>query len=328
MVLLVGCNDDGSAETDANDDGSSSSSAADGDDDDGDNDDDDDDDGGGPDDDGNDDGPNDDGNDDGPDTGGPEPSSGCGNGDAQTGAWQHEIEVPGVGTRSFYVSIPEPYDADAPHRLYFAVHGTGWTGSMIAPYYNIEGGGDGNELFIYPDRDPGFSNLETTGAQADADLAYFDAVLDWARTTYCIDDTRVFAMGHSGGGNWVTFLSCHRGSQLRAVIPAGTGGAWWYQGLSPGDVSACDGPVAAMVVHGTQDALIPYDPWGLETLDYFRTLNGCEASTTEAFAGTSCLRMAGCTESYDCSHDEPTFLGDGHQIPGWYPEVMTWLRGL
>lgn len=37
----------------------------------------------------------------------------------------------------------------------------------------------------------------------------------------------------------------------------------------------------------------------------------------------------GCTESFDCSHDELTPFGDGHQIPSWHrEEVMRWLRSL
>ena len=249
----------------------------------------------------------------------PMPTSGCGTA-GRTGQWQQEIEVPGVGTRSFYVSIPAGYDPDVPQRLYFAVHGTGWTGAMIQPYYNIEGGA--NEVYIYPDRDPAYDNLQTTGEQADADLQYFDALMDWAGENYCIDESRVFALGHSGGGNWVTYLSCRRGDVLRAVVPTGTGGAWWYVG----GVSDCEGPIDAMVVHGRQDQIIPYDPWGLETLDYFRTLNGCGSNSADTYPGTSCVRMDGCDETYDCSHDEPTFIGDGHQIPDWHPEAMTWLR--
>jgi polyhydroxybutyrate depolymerase len=251
----------------------------------------------------------------------PVPTSGCGSA-GRTGQWQQEIEVPGVGTRSFFVSVPASYDPDVPQSVYFAVHGTGWTGAMIQPYYNIEGGT--NEIYIYPDRDPGFDNLQTTGEQAESDLLYFDALVEWASSGYCVDENRLFALGHSGGGNWVTFLSCRRGDVLRAVVPTGTGGAWWYVG----GVGDCQGPIDAMVVHGRQDQIIPYDPWGLETLDYFRTLNGCGTNSTEAYGGTSCVRMDGCGETYDCSHDEPTFLGDGHQIPDWHPEVMTWLRSL
>ncbi|MEM9068948.1 MAG: hypothetical protein AAGE52_10595 [Myxococcota bacterium] len=250
-------------------------------------------------------------------------SAGCGE-SGRTGAWQQDLGE----RRGFFVSVPEGYDSSRPHRLYIAVHGTGWSGEMIRPYYDIEevpGGGD--ELFIYPDRDPSRSNLETTGEAADEDLAYFDEMMEWVTSRYCIDTSRIFAMGHSGGGNWVTFLSCHRGDVLRAVVPTGTGGAWWYSGLGPGDVSGCRGPVPALVVHGRMDSIIPYDPWGLETLDYFRTLNGCGEGTGAILEGTDCALMAGCTESYDCSHDELTPFNDGHQIPSWHRAgVMSWLR--
>ncbi len=258
-----------------------------------------------------------------------ERSSGCDQSGARTGVWQQELAVPGAGDRSFHVSIPEGYDSSVPHRLYIAVHGTGWTGEMIRPYFDIESveGGDGREIFIYPDRHPSRSNLETNGEAGEEDLRYFDAVLAWANAQYCVDRERTFAMGHSGGGNWVTFLSCHRGNVLRAVVPIGTGGAWWYDGLARGDVSGCTGPVAAMVVHGRQDAIIAYDPWGRETIDYFRTLNGCSEGNGPTLVGTSCQRMNGCDQSYDCSHDELTPFNDGHQIPSWYRTgVMAWLR--
>lgn len=255
-------------------------------------------------------------------------TAGCGLSGARTGTWQQEITVGGQ-RRSFHISVPAGYRSAVSQRLYFAVHGTGWTGAMIRPYYDIESvpGGDGQELYVYPDRHPSRSNLETTGAAATEDLAYFDAMLQWVHDRYCVDEERTFAMGHSGGGNWVTFLSCHRGSVLRAVAPTGTGGAWWYAGLSRNNVSACDGPVAAMVIHGRRDSIIPYTPWGAEAIDYFRVLNGCSAGLGTTIPGTSCRLMNGCTDSYDCSHDEATFLGDGHQIPSWHRvEVMRWLR--
>ncbi len=78
------------------------------------------------------------------------------------------------------------------------------------------------------------------------DLAYVDAVLEWAEATLCIDPQRIYATGSSNGGMFVHRLACDRGQRFAAVAPV--------MGTPPrGFVCAPAEPVALMNVYGTRD---------------------------------------------------------------------------
>ena len=50
---------------------------------------------------------------------------------------QLEIETT-VGTRGYYLVVPETYDANTPTRLIFGYAGTNWFGEQIRPYLGLE----------------------------------------------------------------------------------------------------------------------------------------------------------------------------------------------
>ena len=63
---------------------------------------------------------------------------------------QLEIETT-VGTRGYYLVVPDTYDANTPTRLIFGYAGTNWLGEQIRPYLGLEAFSAPNDIFVYPD---------------------------------------------------------------------------------------------------------------------------------------------------------------------------------
>ena len=80
------------------------------------------------------------------------PSAGCGKTLTSTADATMTIDVSGT-SRSFIVSVPSTYDANAPHRLVFAFHGRTGTAMQIAQgrFYNLKQTGRmPNDVFVAP----------------------------------------------------------------------------------------------------------------------------------------------------------------------------------
>jgi hypothetical protein len=85
-------------------------------------------------------------------TGSPAPmaerSAGCGNASPPADGMQM-LDVDGT-QRAFIVELPEPYDANKPHKLIFAWHGLGGTGARIASsgFYGLRQRAMGSSIFV------------------------------------------------------------------------------------------------------------------------------------------------------------------------------------
>lgn len=106
---------------------------------------------------------------------------------------------------------------------------------------------------------PAYFNLETVNEPLLADdVGFTGALLDDVEADLCIDRTRIYAMGMSNGGMFVSTLACALNDRIAAVAPvAGVH-------LLPD----CDGrPVPIIVTHGTSDPLVPFDESDVGQID-------------------------------------------------------------
>ena len=106
---------------------------------------------------------------------------------------------------------------------------------------------------------PAYFNLETVDEPLLADdVGFTGALLDDVEADLCIDRTRIYAMGMSNGGMFVSTLACALNDRIAAVAPvAGVH-------LLPD----CDGrPVPIIVTHGTSDPLVPFDESDVGQID-------------------------------------------------------------
>lgn len=261
------------------------------------------------------------------DGGAARPSAGCarsGSGYA-VGTSTGTLNV-AAAQRTFRVHVPPAHAARQPLPAVFMLHGGGGSGEQLQtqsarmdPIAEREG-----FVTVYPD---GTGVLRTWNgglccgravSENIDDVGFIAALLDHLEAELCLDRRRVFAMGMSNGGLLSHRLACELSARIAAVAPiAGTLG-----------VPRCEPvrPVPVLHVHGTRDGHVPYDggsgcgPSGAtftsvpDTLEIWRTRNGCAATTLPYFEQGE----GRCTAYEACQ--APVVLcaidGGGHSWPG------------
>ncbi len=234
-------------------------------------------------------------------------SSGCGKTGAVTGAMQAEIMAFEL-MRGYFLSVPEDYDASKPHRLVFGYHGSNYTGRMMRQYLDNEKPplADGT-IFVYPDGLPlpnQPSNVAWVLTDGERDLVFFDVLLEHLKTTYCIDESRIFVNGQSFGGLMTNAVGCLRGDVVRAIAAV----------AGSGPRSTCTGQVAVWLTHGTDDMNVSFSS-GEGSRDRWVAANHC-MDMTEPGEPMQCQNYVGCDAGHPviwCPH-----TGDGgHQHPSF-----------
>jgi polyhydroxybutyrate depolymerase len=97
------------------------------------------------------------------------------------------------------------------------------------------------------------------------DLKFFDAVFATLKAEYRIDESRVYAMGHSNGGGFTYLLWAERGGLFAAMAPSGSAGRESLPKLKPKPV---------LHVAGEKDPLVKYE-WQKRMIAALIALNQC-----------------------------------------------------
>ncbi|MBT8239727.1 MAG: hypothetical protein KJN63_00700, partial [Acidimicrobiia bacterium] len=131
-----------------------------------------------------------------------------------------ELNERRINSRKYYLYVPLSYDPRTPAPLVLDLHGAGET-----PRYSFRRtdalAEETGAVFAYPEADVlsllwrWDSDFEWT---SDVDAVYIGRVIDDVESLLDIDPERVYAIGHSRGGGLSTFLPCHLGSRLSAVV--------------------------------------------------------------------------------------------------------------
>lgn len=107
------------------------------------------------------------------------------------------------------------------------------------------------------------------GEFGDRDLKLVDAIMASLRAEGWVDDTRVYATGHSNGGGFTYALWQARPELLAAVAPV-AGGTLAVRSLKP---------MPCMHVAGRADTIVPF-AGQLLVMEAVRQLNGCDTAGT------------------------------------------------
>lgn len=236
---------------------------------------------------------------------GPAParSAGCGNA-SPPAAGTKMLDVDGM-QREFIVEIPDVYDANKPYQLIFAWHGLGGTGARIASggFYGLRQRAMGSAIFVAAQgldtsnqvgSGPGWDNM------GGRDVAFTRAMLEYLRTSYCIDNARIFSTGMSYGGIMSNTVGCALGDDFRAIAPMS----------GSGPRGGCTGQVAAWISHGNQDTVVAYAS-GERSRDYWVMSNMCQ-TTSQPVGTNGCVAYDGCADGHPVIWCE--FTG-GHTVP-------------
>jgi polyhydroxybutyrate depolymerase len=246
-----------------------------------------------------------------PGAGGSTASTGCGQ--AAPGTAPSTVDVSGQA-RTFIVDVPAGYDPNTPTPVIFGFHGAGTDGDLYrsAFYGNLLSTFGAEYIVVHPDALADDSGRTSWNAQGGGDIEFFDAMLALLVSTYCVDEARVFASGHSSGGFFTNVLACERGDVLRGAGPISGGGPFTFGGTT------CNGQVAAWIAHGIDDPTVDLSS-GEGSRDHWIEANHCDATqTTTPSASYPCVEYVGCDVgfpvrwcAYDGDHNPPDFGPQG-----------------
>lgn len=268
------------------------------------------------------------------------PSAGCGLAPAHArGGVQltREFSASAGGERSWYMTIPTTYDAEVPHRVVFGYPGTGWLGTQIRPYLNLETV-SANTIYVYPDplwrNFPGWGTLggwqlgpHAGPAVGMEDITFTAELLSFVADNYCVDTSRVFATGHSWGGDMAAVVGCFLGDRFAAVVPIAANRPYWFE-PSGGGEPACVGEPAVWTFFGVADSHFTGQPftgaYGVEQNAFWEERFGCSDEQRELGIAAD----GECTESLGCATTTRFCLygaASGHQAPPYYAaEISRW----
>jgi polyhydroxybutyrate depolymerase len=167
------------------------------------------------------------------------------------------------GARPVTVTLPEGYDPARPAPLLLALHGFGLDAAQVGRLLGLgsvaktrgiiyaapEGTADAlmNRFWNATD-----ACCDLFGSGVD-DVAYLLGLLDEIASKASVDLKRVYVAGHSNGGFMAYRLACDASDRIAAIVSVA--------GAMPLDEGACEagGPVSVLQVHGTADAVVPYN---------------------------------------------------------------------
>jgi poly(3-hydroxybutyrate) depolymerase len=198
--------------------------------------------------------------------------------------------------RTFHVWGPSKYEVAQRYPVVLTFHGWYANGRDFQKWFKMEDHVDGAAFTVYPD-----SKGPTWDLAGNQDLDFAADIVDALAKAYCIDRTRVFALGFSFGGKLVHHLGCKRPGLVRAIAVGD--GSWQEE-------SGCR-PMPVLVTHRTRDhdELIA---WGREAAQRWAKLDGCSDAPEPTDAAHGCVAYRGCT-----APGSVTFCEDTHFDSTW-----------
>jgi poly(3-hydroxybutyrate) depolymerase len=169
------------------------------------------------------------------------------------------------------------------------------------------------------------------------DFAFVDGLLDWLEANLCVDPARIYATGHSNGGQFAWALASRLASgRLAAIAPSAGTPHTGFGEAPPPEI----GPVSVMDVHGINDNTCPAnstepsnDGWYYEQVpimcEIFSSADGCDPEYLEhyptSFDHQSQLCECITVDSRNHHHHPPPppppplppLRQDGHVLAGW-----------
>jgi poly(3-hydroxybutyrate) depolymerase len=217
----------------------------------------------------------------------PKPSSGCTKTAPETPAQFVKHSLMSSGTsRDFYTYLPANYDPKRAYPTIFAFTPCGGSGN---PSSNvpIQNESKGSAIIISPQSK---GNCYENQIRNSPELPFFDDTLKYAEENYCVDENRIFAIGHSAGSWMSIILGCERADIIRAHAQV-SGGLPIFE--RPSD---CRGSVASLYIHDKTDSQNTING-GLAARDRSLRIDQCGDQTT-AWDPAPCQAYQGCKPGY------------------------------
>lgn len=152
--------------------------------------------------------------------------------------------------RAFVLSVPDGYTNHHPWPVVLAFPGWKEKAEGMRDYTGLDAAA---AVVVYAEGvDGAWSPAPYADTTVAEDIAYVEAVVDWVREHYLVDDTNINAVGMSNGGGFATLLGCQLPERFAAVA---TVSAAYYQDVHH---DCAEVPVPHLDIHGTADSTIEY----------------------------------------------------------------------
>ncbi len=274
--------------------------------------------------------------------------SGCGQ-VTRTGPLVVKIKS-GSQVREVKFFLPSSYDGTRSIPLVFDLHGSNGSGADQAINSDFAKTAESKGFAVaWPDggvtlpEAPGAHYWNIAGlpltrntplpAGAPDDVTFISDAIDQLAASYCIDTTRVYAAGNSGGARMSSLLACHLANRIAAIAPVVGLRAGIPLAADPTrpDPASCQPSRAVPVItfHGTDDQTNPYPgggntywQYGVEAaVNRWVELDGCgpTPAVEKVAEHVERRRYVGCRDNVVVEFnriDAPGALGGGHTWPG------------
>ena len=199
------------------------------------------------------------------------------------GEWlANTTKVQNIDGRQYRVHLPASYVANDYAPLVIFYPGKGASAEAAQAAYNLD---TLPAIVVYPHPTVGTDGYNAwQGAPYSSgsdDVSFTQSILDELQSDLCIDRTKVYAVGLSNGGGFVSLLSCKLPDRFAAF--AIVAGAMY----SPDGQCMTPEPTPLISIHGDQDPIVPYAGSPLRRLPPIDTwsakraaMNKCEKPTT------------------------------------------------
>lgn len=266
-------------------------------------------------------------------------TSGCGHHEA-SGSLQYTVTVSGH-RRTVIVHIPAGYTGKRKLALVLDLHGSESTASAQEKFSGMDATADADHFIVaYPQalipdgigydwNIPGepMVNGNFPPASAPSDVTFLTTLVRDLAGRYCVDLSRVYATGVSGGGRMASQIACDA-SVIAAIAPVA--------GLRYPSPCPASRPVPVIAFHGTADTIDPFDGNGAGYWTYsvptaahlWAGRDRCAASPqTTAGRGYRLTRYTSCSGGTEV--ELYAITGEGHEWPGGpaMPSAITSVLG-
>lgn len=221
-------------------------------------------------------------------------------------------------TRSLLTHLPATLGDGRAHPLVVAFHGRTNSNAQVQSYMRLDASA-GDAIIVYPAGLPaggGAHNWNDPGDSAGdlRDYRLFDAILAEFSDLYCIDQEKIFVVGHSLGAYFANSVACARADVIRAVASVAGG-------ILPGE---CREGVAALLLHNPNDTLVAIAE-GERARDVFLAANGLDGVPPVAQNNAFNCVVYGAALSPDpvswCPHTVDRPYGDRYDPHSWPPAI-------
>ncbi|MBI2766975.1 MAG: prolyl oligopeptidase family serine peptidase [Chloroflexi bacterium] len=232
----------------------------------------------------------------------------CTTGASRPGDFVAEVDT-ADGARSYRLHVPPGYRPDTPTPVVLNFHGYNRDAAQQETYSGLVPVSDtGGFLLITPEGGGSPRGWDIPGIYNENGIDDVAAVLDILAAVerdFCVDARRVYATGHSNGGEMAVYLACTHPELIAAAAPV--------SGMDYAVPCESGRPVPLVNFQGTDDRLVPYEAT-IVPMAAWAAMNGCDPvpEVTQTSAHVSRQVWQGC----DAATEAYIIEGGGHTWPG------------